>query len=376
MSEYQFYEFRSIDRPLTAKEQQEIGRWSSRTYPTATGATFIYNYGDFSRDPKQVVGQYFDAMFYIANWGTTWLMFRFPQELLDHPAIQSYCTVDGVSLSKHGKYVVLEMRFSDEEGYGWIDGEGYLSSLIGLRQDILKGDYRSLYLAWLHACSQSREWTEFDTTLCEPRLSCRLTPFNGALQSLIDLVHLDQDLVTAASTGQAGVTEKPSQDITAMISLLSETEKDHFLQSLLNDEPLLSVKLRHRLQALSGPSGGASTSPSRRTIGEIFQEAERSTQQRQGIERRKREEKQRQKLLKLEADETTLWENVSQHISEKKPKAYDAAILILKNLLLLAEHRGTQTAYEQRIRNILKEYSRLSSLKSKIVKAKLLRASE
>ena len=44
MSEYQFYEFRSVDRPLTTKEQQEIDKWSSRTSPSSTGATFIYNY--------------------------------------------------------------------------------------------------------------------------------------------------------------------------------------------------------------------------------------------------------------------------------------------------------------------------------------------
>lgn len=68
MSEYQYYEFRCIDRPLTAEEQKEIGGWSSRTHPTSTGAIFIYNYRDFPKDEKRVVEQYFDAMFYIANW--------------------------------------------------------------------------------------------------------------------------------------------------------------------------------------------------------------------------------------------------------------------------------------------------------------------
>jgi hypothetical protein len=82
VSEYQFYEFRSIDRPLTTKEQQVIGGWSSRTYPTSTGATFTYSYSDFPQNPKQVVAKYFDAMFYIANWGSKQLMLRFPKEVL------------------------------------------------------------------------------------------------------------------------------------------------------------------------------------------------------------------------------------------------------------------------------------------------------
>ena len=192
MSEYQFYEFRSIDRPLSTREQQEIEGWSSRTSPTSTGATFIYNYGDFPKDPKEVVGKYFDAMFHIANWGTKWLLFRFPKELLEREVIEQYCTVDEISISEHGKYLVLEMLFSEEEGYGWIDGEGYLSSLIGLRQDILNGDYRSLHVAWLHACHMPENGGEFDPTIPEPALACPLNPFNGALKSWVELLDIDR----------------------------------------------------------------------------------------------------------------------------------------------------------------------------------------
>lgn len=372
MSEYQFYEFRSIDRPLTTEEQQAIGQWSSRTYPTATGATFIYSHGDFPKDPKQVVGQYFDAMFYIASWGTTQLMFRFPKALLNRQAIELYCSVEEISLVEHGTYAILEMQASDEEGYGWIDGEGVLSSLIGLRQDILNGDYRSLYLTWLQACSQYRELPEFDEELRDPPLSRHLTPFNDALKSWVEVLHLDQDILAAASARQAGVTEKPSQDMAAWLALLPETEKDQFLQSVLNEEPLLSVKLRNRLHELSVPSKEAATNSSCRAIADIFQEADQINRQRRKIEQGKYEEQQRQKLLQIEADEITLWKLVDQYISEKKPKAYDAAVTILKDLLLLAKHRGTQADYEQRIQNILQEYPRLSSLKSKIITAGLL----
>lgn len=77
MSEYQYYEFQTIDRPLTAKEQAEIKKLSSRVQLTPTQAIFLYNYGDFRSNPEKVLTQYFDVMFYIANWGTWRLMFRF-----------------------------------------------------------------------------------------------------------------------------------------------------------------------------------------------------------------------------------------------------------------------------------------------------------
>ena len=116
MSEYQYYEFRCIDRPLTAEEQKEIGGWSSRTHPTSTMAIFIYNYGDFPKDEKRVVEQYFDAMFYIANWGTKRLIFKFPKELMNIDSIKPYCTPEEISISESGKNLLLDFYFSDEEG--------------------------------------------------------------------------------------------------------------------------------------------------------------------------------------------------------------------------------------------------------------------
>jgi hypothetical protein len=47
MSEYQYYEFQTIDCPLTPKEQAEIKELSSRVKLTQTQAIFLYNYGDF-----------------------------------------------------------------------------------------------------------------------------------------------------------------------------------------------------------------------------------------------------------------------------------------------------------------------------------------
>jgi len=371
MSEYQFYEFQSVDRPLTTKEQQEIDKWSSRTSPSSTGATFIYNYSDFSKDPKQVVRKYFDAMFYIANWGTKQLMFRFPKELIDRETIQAYCTVDEISLYEYEKCFVLDMLFSEEESYhDWVDGEGSLSSLIGLRQDILQGDYRSLYLAWLHACWFSREWDEFDQNMPEPPISRPLKPFNGALKSWVELLEIEQSILTVASKTKTRIAKEQSKDVSTLIPLLAETEKDDFLLRLVNEEALLSVKLRKRLQKMLKPSGKHTVSG--RTIGEIFQEVEQIEQQLLKATQQKRERAENKLLKELEAKEATLWKNVSQHISEKKPKEYDAAIVILKDLLLLAKHRGTQLEYEQRIRGILTEYPRLSSLKTKITKAKLL----
>jgi len=76
MSEYQYYEFQCVDKPLNAKEKEEISKISSRAKITSTQAIFNYSYGDFSENTEQFLAQYFDVMYYIANWGTQQLMFR------------------------------------------------------------------------------------------------------------------------------------------------------------------------------------------------------------------------------------------------------------------------------------------------------------
>jgi hypothetical protein len=82
MSEYQYYEFRTVDRILTAKEQTQIKKLSSRVHLISTQATFVYSYGDFRGDPEQVLTDYFDIMFYIASWSSWRLMFRFPKAIV------------------------------------------------------------------------------------------------------------------------------------------------------------------------------------------------------------------------------------------------------------------------------------------------------
>ena len=43
MSEYQYYEFQAIDRPLTPEEQEAVARLSSRVAPHPRRAVFVYH---------------------------------------------------------------------------------------------------------------------------------------------------------------------------------------------------------------------------------------------------------------------------------------------------------------------------------------------
>ena len=193
MSEYQYYEFQCVDRPLNAKEKQEISQVSSRAKVTSTQAIFNYSYGDFSYKPEKFLAQYFDLMYYIANWGTQQLMFRFPKDLISLKAIAPYCSYRFIDHSSIGDWVILNWEFSQEEGfYDWIEGEGTLSELVALRQELLEGDYRGLYLAWLKSITLAKEEDDINLSELEPPVPAGLKQLSPAQTAFVETFDIDE----------------------------------------------------------------------------------------------------------------------------------------------------------------------------------------
>ena len=76
MSEYQYYEFLAVDRPLDERQLGELRALSTRARITPTSLVNTYHWGDFRGDPRKLMERYFDAFLYLANWGTHQLMIR------------------------------------------------------------------------------------------------------------------------------------------------------------------------------------------------------------------------------------------------------------------------------------------------------------
>ncbi len=70
MSEYQYYEFRAVDRPLGRTEQGELRALSTRARITAASFVNHYDWGGFKGDPGRLMERYFDLFLYLANWGS------------------------------------------------------------------------------------------------------------------------------------------------------------------------------------------------------------------------------------------------------------------------------------------------------------------
>ncbi len=206
MSEYQYYEFRTVDRPLSEKEMEELRELSTRAEITPTSFTNEYNYGDFRGSPEKLMDRYFDAFVYVANWGTHRLMFRIPRKFLDVEAASAYCDDEALTLDAKKDHVVLEFLSDDEGGGEWEEGEGYMPSLISVRAELMRGDYRALYIGWLSSIQyrDPDDEEEGEANEHEPPVPPGMAKLSAPLRALADFLRIDDELIEVAAKGRRG----------------------------------------------------------------------------------------------------------------------------------------------------------------------------
>ncbi len=146
MSEYQYYEFCKINAPLTSDARKKMYSLSSRANVTTHGASYVYNYGDFRGNSKELLLKYFDIFFYISNFGCIQLMLKYRDQEVNTSELEKYCAKHVVSCETQNAYVVLDINYSNEDGFGWVEGEGMLPDLLPLYDEIKAGNYQFLRL--------------------------------------------------------------------------------------------------------------------------------------------------------------------------------------------------------------------------------------
>lgn len=268
MSEYQYYEWQAVDRPLTPAQQAEVNNLSTHIAVTATRAWVDYHWGaGFRHDPLDVLARYFDAFMSYANLGEQQLAFRFPAGLLDENELAPYLSF-GPTLSRRDESLVLNITLPDRYDDASFEDRIDLIDFLPLREDILHGDYRSLYLAWLLAApgDEKRE------AELEPPVPAGLRELSPALLAFGRFFRLDEALIEAAAEASPALQTSVTVPLEQAIGRLTAEERDAFLLRLAQDEPHLSLILNRRLQQLTRTPHQPAASP-RRTWSELARSA-------------------------------------------------------------------------------------------------------
>jgi hypothetical protein len=367
MSEYQYYEFQAIDRPLSAADREALRHLSTRARITATSFTNSYEWGDFKGDPAKLMECWFDLHLYLANWGSRRLMIRLPARLVDRHLLDAFLgEVDCATLSVAGENLILDIVGEEvESAEDWDDGSGWLAALAPLRADVLRGDLRLFYLLWLTGV----EADVFELDELEPLPG--IGPLTGALEAFADFFDIDRNLVAAAAERSADPmleTAAPPEAARRIIAAMTEQEKTDLLARLFDGDAHVPAELRalvrHRLTSeFDAPPVAARTVGELRTRAEaIRREREREQAERAAAERKQREE-EAERLRRARLDGIVrrgegIWREIDAEIERRTAAGYDKAAGLLSDLRAIAEEKGETEDFAHRLRTIRERHAR------------------
>lgn len=377
MSEYQYYDFKAIDRALTKTEMAELRSISTRAAITSTSFTNHYEWGDLKADPLQLLEKYFDAFVYVANWARQ-LYLRLPQDLVDYKELKARLPGRNAGIRNSGKFVIVAFQ-SEVEFDDWGDGSGWMGSLMSLRSDLLRGDYRCLYLGWLLSVQND----EVPAGTLEPPVPAGLGELSASLESLVEFLGIDEDLVEVAAAASPPLSAGPSrEDLADWIRSLPESDKDELLIAAASDSgERWRNELWRRFQQRTALTP-AHDAVQRRTVEELLIAARGVAEERERLLEAKRAADAARKKAKDEADRAryldelakrqgAVWSQVEAYIRKRQPNDYDRAVLLLIDLRDLAVRQGDESGFQLELDILRKTHAAKDTFLRRLTKAKL-----
>ena len=358
MSEYQRYEFMTVDRPLTRVQLEEVNDLSSHIEASSTHALIEYNYGDFKYDPLEVLRDYFDGFLYWANWGSPRLAFRFPHGLLPANLLDSYnFDTFFVTFTQYADYDILNILFGEMEGPDeWVEYE--LGPLMAMRDELLEGDVRSLYIVWLAYQNMMGNDDENETSSIPP-VPPAFKTLTAAQQALAELLQVPEEMLGAAAQHSNVATSSTKDDFAAWVELLPQNRRREYLVRLAQNESGLSRLLVKELREL-----GQDKTKEVPVVGEhvtyaTLLDESKSVKARLKREKQEQEQLARQRRLQdIHSQQEEYWRQARLAAERGTGAGYDEATRILIELREVAEHFKENQEFQARFRTWITSHLR------------------
>lgn len=383
MSEYQYFEFLAIDRPLSAREMDHLRAISTRARITPASFVNEYNWGSLKADPVDFMRRFFDAHVYLANWGEALFMVRLPLEAIDEKTLEPFCTTSHQTVEKLPDHWLLTWSLLGEteeyDPFDFIEETGWMARLAPVREELLRGDLRSLSIGWLRAMTTG----EAGVDAVVPAAMNGLHEWTGAQMALAEFLDVDKDLLAGA-----GMESRPGQSAEAdetvfdtWLDQLSQPEARQYLRQLLAGQGVRAEREVKRRFAAWQATRGPVEQGRRRTVADLRQLAERAREQRMLEEAGARREAEavRKKLrdfrlAQLALDFPKAWKSVQAEAGKGHASAYDAACQQLVDLRDAYDQQALSASFQAEFRLFLNEHRRRKALVTRLVKAGLCQA--
>jgi hypothetical protein len=386
MSEFQIVKFRAIDRPLSDKQLEYMERQSSRGEFTKWEFKVEYHYSSFRGDVDGMLRNGYDVFLTYSNYGCREIRMRLPNGLPFAKSVWSkYISAEGLTWSadKSGKAGILTLAPYLEEAYDPVwEFDDYLDATAKLREMLIAGDLRALYVLWLCNAMSSND---DDEAVMEPPIPHGLSVLPDEAADLLAFFEADPLLVDAAAIGIPAFNAQGAQcdAVNAWLTKLADACRDVIIQRLLSEDPValkaeLLSEIRDSQQTPSWP-----VEPPTRTVAQLLQlceslrQKEDEKEKKQAAAKAKREadkaEKLRQaRMVEMQSAPDTWLKKASKLVEERGTDNYREAASILADLRdAVGGEQGNKIA-RKHAAHLAQKYPTLNVLKSSLRKKELL----
>jgi hypothetical protein len=386
MSEYQYYEFAAIDRQLTRAEMAQLRAVSTRAEITSAGFVNHYEWGGLKADPAAWMRRYFDAFVYSANWCSCRLALRVPLATFRKAEVKPFASRHTLRIEASEAHWIIDWSLDESENherFDMDDGRGWMRRLAPLRDELLRGDPRPLYLGWLAAAAHH----ELRDGALEPEVPPRLSALSPAQQALVEFLEIDADMLAAAMAGSEPVPEAASLQVAGAAdptqAWLNEWSRDEMAAVLKliaqgqGYEAERQVRSRHAAWLKALRPSSTSSAP-RRSVGqlrELAQSASGVRLEREAKERVIQEAEQRRQreaqLRLLMADTNKYWAAVDALAQRGSASGYEQAARALAELAQGYALTSSRKEFDRTLRRLLVRHATRGALLRRLTDAGL-----
>lgn len=382
MSEYQYYEFAAIDRPLTRVEMAQLRAVSTRADITPSGFANHYEWGDLKADPADWMRRYFDAFVYTANWCSCRLALRMPLSTFRTAELKPFAAGQALTIEASDEHWILDWALDESEDYdrfGMEDGSGWMRRLAPLRDELLRGDLRPLYLGWLAGATSG----ELGEDALEPEVPPGLSELSPPQRALVEFLEIDPDMLVAAMTGGARVPRDDAAQADRIDAWLDEWPRKEMTDVLKlivqgrGHEAERQVRFRHAAWLKAQRPASASCAP-RRSMGQLCELAQSASGVRlecEAKERAKQEAERRQQreatLRLLMADVDKRWAAIDAQAQRGSASGYGQAVQALAELAEGYALTSSRKEFDRALRRLLVRHATRGALIRRLTDAGL-----
>jgi hypothetical protein len=369
MSEYQYVYFQAVDRALDDSQLEFMRRQSTRAQVSRREFTNEYHFGDFHGDSAEMLRRGFDVHLHYANFGTRRLMFRLPRQPEMLPACQADYGMDWIADAQGPAGILVIDPESDAGTYtdAYFNFQDLTAELAGLREMLIAGDFRPLYIAWLACCH--------DDDL-EPPVPASLSELPSALVEFARFYELGSDLLAAATERSPALSDQDARNaettLQSWVCEQSEADLRDLVIDLLSDPtPATRTELLAFIREESDLPAWPAAEPLRH-MSELLAAADLIRDHRVDAENRECALARQARLKSIAADPEQVVANVKQLVKQRSTSSYQQAAQELCDLReALGGTTGTQNA-QKVARQLVRSHPTLNRLKAALRQQGLL----